>query len=304
MCWPNVHGRDCSEPDNGYFFPRLDFLIYESEDGSGTFTFDTSVNGYEVVYTGKGVAIVSQGDVIVFPTVVVPLSGQYNVYIRYSLDGLVQWGDVDIRIEPGTEVGTGPTTMCTEISSPVSHTVNDLSPDIAISRKLTNPLCLRGGRKYIIQLTAGSPTSDDTLRLILADRNLTVDSIVLIPIPEELVHFEPGIIKSVNSCEERRSAVSTRMSNLDQCKTFEAQVTTAMNGGVTGESSNQFSLFRLNNVEFSFEACGCNVTGSNDGVCDKDGGQCSCKPGVGGQQCDFCKPGFYNFSATGCLRMV
>ncbi|KAM8755025.1 agrin isoform 1-T1 [Acanthopagrus schlegelii] len=41
--------------------------------------------------------------------------------------------------------------------------------------------------------------------------------------------------------------------------------------------------------------CQCNVYGSYKGTCDPVTGQCSCKPGVGGQKCDRCEPGFWNF---------
>uniref|UniRef100_A0A3Q1HLV5 Agrin n=1 Tax=Acanthochromis polyacanthus TaxID=80966 RepID=A0A3Q1HLV5_9TELE len=41
--------------------------------------------------------------------------------------------------------------------------------------------------------------------------------------------------------------------------------------------------------------CQCNIYGSYKGTCDPATGQCSCKPGVGGQKCDRCEPGFWNF---------
>ncbi|XP_030588612.1 agrin isoform X2 [Archocentrus centrarchus] len=41
--------------------------------------------------------------------------------------------------------------------------------------------------------------------------------------------------------------------------------------------------------------CQCNVYGSYKRTCDPTTGQCSCKPGVGGQKCDRCEPGFWNF---------
>ncbi|XP_034551694.1 agrin isoform X2 [Notolabrus celidotus] len=41
--------------------------------------------------------------------------------------------------------------------------------------------------------------------------------------------------------------------------------------------------------------CQCNSYGSYKGTCDPTSGQCSCKPGVGGQKCDRCEPGFWNF---------
>ncbi|KAG9332758.1 hypothetical protein JZ751_014857 [Albula glossodonta] len=43
--------------------------------------------------------------------------------------------------------------------------------------------------------------------------------------------------------------------------------------------------------------CLCNPYGSYGGSCDPTSGQCSCKPGVGGQKCDRCEPGFWNFRA-------
>ncbi|MGH0121147.1 UNVERIFIED_CONTAM: hypothetical protein FKN15_046392 [Acipenser sinensis] len=41
--------------------------------------------------------------------------------------------------------------------------------------------------------------------------------------------------------------------------------------------------------------CLCNPYGSYGGTCDPSSGQCSCKPGLGGQKCDRCEPGFWNF---------
>eukprot|EP00794_Sanderia_malayensis_P009566 gene9566-10555_t len=46
--------------------------------------------------------------------------------------------------------------------------------------------------------------------------------------------------------------------------------------------------------------CACNLIGSVNGVCEKYDGQCLCKPGVTGKQCDKCLPAFYNFTSNGC----
>ncbi|CAH8572031.1 unnamed protein product [Heterobilharzia americana] len=46
--------------------------------------------------------------------------------------------------------------------------------------------------------------------------------------------------------------------------------------------------------------CLCNSTGSRSEICDKMTGQCPCKEGVVGRQCDQCAPYHYDFSARGC----
>ncbi|XP_067391238.1 laminin subunit gamma-2 isoform X2 [Emydura macquarii macquarii] len=45
--------------------------------------------------------------------------------------------------------------------------------------------------------------------------------------------------------------------------------------------------------------CNCNPRGSLGMQCDNYG-RCSCKPGVMGDKCDRCQPGFHSFSETGC----
>ena len=50
-------------------------------------------------------------------------------------------------------------------------------------------------------------------------------------------------------------------------------------------------------------ACNCDETGSEDLQCDEDG-QCLCKPGVTGQNCDRCEDNYYDFSVYGCRSVV
>ena len=51
-------------------------------------------------------------------------------------------------------------------------------------------------------------------------------------------------------------------------------------------------------------ACACNDTGSIGLLCSALGGECDCKPGVGGLACDRCLPGFFNFTESGCERKL
>lgn len=46
--------------------------------------------------------------------------------------------------------------------------------------------------------------------------------------------------------------------------------------------------------------CECYPLGSFSRACDRDSGQCQCKPGVIGRQCDRCDNPFAEVSANGC----
>ena len=47
-----------------------------------------------------------------------------------------------------------------------------------------------------------------------------------------------------------------------------------------------------------FSVCNCNFTGTEP--CERVYGQCGCKPGVTGRQCDRCDRLYINFGLTGC----
>lgn len=53
--------------------------------------------------------------------------------------------------------------------------------------------------------------------------------------------------------------------------------------------------------------CGCNRLGSYSDTCDPETKQCKCRPGVGGEKCDRCEPGFWGLPKIssghrGCIR--
>ncbi|KFQ75905.1 Laminin subunit gamma-1, partial [Phoenicopterus ruber ruber] len=60
------------------------------------------------------------------------------------------------------------------------------------------------------------------------------------------------------------------------------------------------SFYRLGSEEGCLP-CSCNPVGSLSTQCDSYG-QCSCKPGVMGEKCDRCQPGFHSLSEAGCRR--
>ena len=42
-------------------------------------------------------------------------------------------------------------------------------------------------------------------------------------------------------------------------------------------------------------ACACDENGSEDQLCDKDSGQCTCRPNVVGLKCKTCKDEYWSF---------
>ncbi|XP_030063379.1 laminin subunit gamma-1 [Microcaecilia unicolor] len=58
------------------------------------------------------------------------------------------------------------------------------------------------------------------------------------------------------------------------------------------------NFYRLGNEE-RCQFCNCNPVGSLSTQCDNYG-RCSCKPGVIGEKCDRCKPGFHSLTEAGC----
>ena len=48
-------------------------------------------------------------------------------------------------------------------------------------------------------------------------------------------------------------------------------------------------------IDLLCAACDCHRYGSLDGFCIPDNGQCNCRPGTFGRQCDECQPGFWNY---------
>ena len=47
----------------------------------------------------------------------------------------------------------------------------------------------------------------------------------------------------------------------------------------------------------TFLACGCNLSGAKDDICEKSSGKCECKDNVLGDKCIECASEYWNFPA-------
>lgn len=59
--------------------------------------------------------------------------------------------------------------------------------------------------------------------------------------------------------------------------------------------------FGYANISLDCAPCDCNVNGSLEKYCDTESGQCPCKMGVTGLQCDQCLDEYYELTSNGCL---
>ncbi len=48
-------------------------------------------------------------------------------------------------------------------------------------------------------------------------------------------------------------------------------------------------------VDFSFSDCNCDPSGTEEGTCDKETGECLCREGYSGERCDQCSQLFWGY---------
>ena len=167
-CRPGLTGQTCSDIIPGYFFPSVDYLILEGEQAAAA-RAQLVISNYF-----SGVQVTNQSSTILFGVLTPPMSGFYDVVIRYNLRGALTWSTASLVISPDAEEGDGPT-MCNSISE-INGTVhlNYTSWSMGFGLSVHHRVCLRGGRSYsfeLIDFYSGQMNSSATL---------DIDSIVLI----------------------------------------------------------------------------------------------------------------------------
>ena len=98
----------------------------------------------------------------------------------------------------------------------------------------------------------------------------------------------------------------TTARNVNQCNTITGQC--SCKEGATGRKCDQCSDGYHSLTQDGCKTCNCSAAGTLPSLqddCDKSSGRCSCKLNVEGNNCDTCKPGYYNLTAhnpQGCTQ--
>ena len=231
FCQPGLTGRTCSDVIPGYFFPSIDYLLFEAE-------YAARVPNALIVTSGDSgyYQVVDQASNITFGPVIPPISGLYDIVIRYDLEGVHVWSTASLTISVGSEVGDDPP-IC-ESSTEINETIDIVysSWNMGYGLSVSQRVCLRGGRSYKFELNnfdSGQMNST---------ANLHIDSLVLIFINASTLYELLGgqTLLDYDLCASYFRSLSTVESVSPSCQQTIFLVSTALYSGALSKSSSSF----------------------------------------------------------------
>ena len=232
-CRRGVTGLTCSDTIPGYFFPDIDFLILEAESA----TNDSSeqmieTSGENVQFTGTGYyRATDSSSNLNLGSLMPPVSGQYEIVLRYNLREALSWESVTVRIEPVSSSNDGLSAGCGTLQELDGNTqLNYTSLMMGVGLTVSQTACLRGGRSYTFELwnfnsgQSGGPVS------------LDIDSVVLILVDaSNLRVFEDFQLSSdYDDCVDSWRSLLTQPSASLSCEQTIFAVSTAAYNGTLG----------------------------------------------------------------------
>ena len=210
-CRQGVGGRTCSEPISGNFYPAIDHIRFEGETADGIPSYEILTSGENNLFTGTGYyRVMDQISIINFGTVVLPVSGQYEVLFRYTLEDVLLWDTATLTIQIGSEEGDGPADCSSEL--PEGEFQIQYSPwMMGIGVTISQNFCLRGGRSYTFILgdfDSGQPAGEAIL---------LIDSLVVILIEASTlqVFADPDLAREYIECVNLWRRIVTQSSTCD-----------------------------------------------------------------------------------------
>ena len=166
-CRPGITGKTCSEPVQGTFTPSYDYYTLEAEEGDGQF----DINYNNDLFTGFATVNVTEGSYINFDPFVPPISGEYEVIIRYSHLSSTGWVSAELLIENDSNLSPSLTPLnCPEVAN--NDRILFSNWTMGAGQSVSARVCLRGGVSYNLTLDEFIPGS--------LNSTLHVDSLVLV----------------------------------------------------------------------------------------------------------------------------
>ena len=237
VCREGVQGATCSEVQDNYFFRGIDYLILEAEDASGISNPAVVTGDENQQYTGTGFYGARDGDgPIDFGSLTAPVSGLYEVVIRYSFLDSLMWNSSTLTIfalgGDETDDANNGDIDCRGSSEVTAESSTDYTNWMrGVGLSITRTFCLRGGSSYQFLLSNFVSGRSDIQAV------LNLDSLVLIPVysSELAVFADAAISRDYASCVALYRSLATRPSDPMTCSQTVFTVSTAVYNGAAGE---------------------------------------------------------------------
>ncbi|KAK6194781.1 hypothetical protein SNE40_000340 [Patella caerulea] len=311
VCKDHITGDKCTTIESNFYVPTVDDFRLEPEGGVAS---DCTVNDdlwtQEQPFDGTQFAKCPQEKNVTlnFASIVtagkqMDVSWPYYVGVRYSVnttESILAMLTVKATGASGATIETIRT--LTGVTLPTAdYTIPDNS-------SVEIPLNLTTGISTGVLVTGVTVDIDvrSTYTISLAIQGIqgstsyiNIDSAILVPALTKM--NGSTVVASFRTYDESANMAAT----ISLYKTCAGQMVSLQMREATLQETTCRALLQsvgaeLNNATI---VCGCDPTGTVVGTtCDVVGGQCQCKPGVGGRTCSRCLSGYYNLTIGGCKR--
>ncbi|XP_055508928.1 laminin subunit beta-4 [Leucoraja erinacea] len=329
-CLPNIISLQCNEPAPGYFFPPLDYYLYEAEfaqplGNSASFVVrPTSMPSCDEYLRQQGYNYrVDEGRLILQRIAkrhlrhrrkrqTVTPGFQVQIIPREATpDRPATWTGLGFARVPH---GTGLRFRVDNIPYPVDFTAairyeTETSEDWTAHVRV-QPINQRESQCRNNVPSAYTLTLPATARMAILQAPICLEPHVQYmvdiyfnrsparnnqPINHILID-SLGLIPKIDSLENFCTKTDLDEYSRYQCVEIASQIGAEALPEVCEKLITSMSAW----IHGGAVACRCNPEGSVSPTCSTFGGQCQCKHGVIGRCCDSCAPGFYGFGANGC----
>ncbi|XP_039249987.2 laminin subunit beta-1-like [Styela clava] len=275
-CRPHITARQCSIAEAGFFVPFLDHYTFEAEDVYGnenTFRYNQKY-APPMIWTGYGFKMVRANGIIEFIVSGLPASMDYDFVLRY-----VPYNDVTVDNVKVTIIR--PNAGNIPVGSPCDNTKPGDDDWVASLRG--HPTSFENLGSHCLEMEYNY-----AVRFEFPDgmEGINIDSLVLVANYSGISMFHGSIAGAERSrefdelkCQDRAMQLPKQPQN-EICAGLVFSMNAILHDGAL--------------------ACDCDPQGSVSSICEKNGGQCVCKPNVMGRKCDKCVPGTFGLGPDGC----